>query len=77
MDKRDKLLAKNQKDNSEKNRLISEAFEENEEIAIIRKEIKHIEDALNIQPTAEFSRYYQRAEEIKAEVKHRLHPNEE
>lgn len=43
-----------------------------DEIAILRKEIHHIETALNITPTEEFSAYYNEAENAKAEVKANL-----
>jgi hypothetical protein len=45
------------------------------EIAIIRKEIKHLADALSVPLSEEFLAYYSKMEEIKAEVKTDLHLN--
>ena len=45
------------------------------EIAIIRKEIKHLADALAVPLSEEFLAYYSKMEEIKAEVKTDLHLN--
>ncbi len=72
MTNRDKLLAKNNMDDSEKNALITAEYKENAEIAIIRKTLYAL---IHGEPIPEeFETYYQRAEEIKAEVKGRLHP---
>ena len=43
-----------------------------DELATIRKEIHHIEQALYITPTEEFAEYYNEAETAKAEVKARF-----
>ena len=73
MTNRDKLLAKNNMDDSEKNALIIAEYKENAEIAILRKTLYAL---IHGEPIPEeFEAYYQRAEEIKAEVKGRLHPN--
>lgn len=73
MTKRDKLLAKNNMDDSEKNALITAEYKENAEIAILRKTLYAL---IHGEPIPEeFEAYYQRAEEIKAEVRSRLHPN--
>ena len=42
------------------------------ELAILRKEIMHIEEALNIQPTEEFSAYCTEAENKKRQLKKEL-----
>ena len=73
MTNRDKLLAKNNMDDSEKNALITAEYKENAEIAILRKTLYAVIHGLPIPD--EFETYNQRAEEIKAEVKGRLHPN--
>lgn len=73
MTNRDKLLAKNNMDDLEKNALITAEYKENAEIAILRKTLYALIYGLPIPD--EFDAYYQRAEEIKAEVKGRLHPN--
>lgn len=73
MNNRDKLLAKNNLDDSEKNSLITAEYKENAEIAIIRKTLYALIHGLPI--PQEFEAYNQRAEEIKAEVRNRLHPN--
>lgn len=72
MTNRDKLLAKNNMDDSEKNALIIAEYKENAEIAILRKTLYALIHGLPIPD--EFEAYNQRAEEIKAEVKGRLHP---
>jgi len=73
MTNRDKLLAKNNMDDSEKNALITAEYKENAEIAILRKTLHAL---IHGEPIPEeFEAYNQRAEEIKAEVKGRLHPN--
>jgi hypothetical protein len=43
-----------------------------DELALLRKEIHHIEQALDITPTEEFSAYYNEAENAKAEAKANL-----
>lgn len=43
-----------------------------DELALIRKELHHIEMALNIAPTNEFAEYYNEAETTKADVKERF-----
>ncbi len=72
MTKRDRLLKANDLKGMEINALIQKEHEYGDEYALLRKEIKHIEDALNITPTEEFARYYAEAEAVKAEVKARL-----
>ena len=59
-------------DDSEKNALITAEYKENAEIAILRKTLYALIHGLPIPD--EFEAYNTRAEEIKAEVKGRLHP---
>ena len=59
------------------NEKISESHKYGDEFALLRKEINHIEEVLNITPTEEFSDYYAEAEAIKADVKRRLNLVEE
>ena len=54
------------------NNRISENHKYGDEFALLRKEIRHIEEVLNITPTEEFAKYNAEAESIKAEVKARL-----
>lgn len=75
MTNRDKLLIKNGREGFDINKKIESEHMDGDQFAILRKEIRHIEQALNIQPTTEFAEFDNRAEEIKAEVKGRLHPN--
>ena len=49
------------------NYAMNEAHPNGDEYAILRKEIKHIEDSLSITPTAEFSQYYADAEKAKSD----------
>ena len=77
MTNRDKLLKVNNLKGLEINALITEAHKYGDEYALLRKEIKHIEDSLMIRPTDEFNAYYEEAERIKEEVKKRLEPDEE
>jgi len=72
MTKRDRLLKANDLKGMEINALIQEEHKYGDEFALLRKEIKHIEDALYITPTEKFARYYAEAESVKAEVKNRL-----
>lgn len=72
---RDRLLAANNMDDSEKNKLITKEFKENAEIAIIRKTLHALIHGDPIPD--EFEIYHQRVEEIKAEVEARLHPQKE
>ena len=72
MTDRDKLLKANNLEGLEIDKEISKAHPYNDEVALLRKEIHHIEQALNIAPTAEFEAYYNEAERVKAEVKERL-----
>lgn len=66
-----RLLQKNSKDVVQF--LVEKRMKRNhtkgDELAILRKEIHHIEQALSITPTEEFSAYYNEAENAKAEVK--------
>lgn len=54
------------------NKRISQSHPHGDEYAILRKEIAHIEEVLNITPTEDFQRYNAEAEGIKAEVKAEL-----
>ena len=45
------------------------------ELALLRKEIHHIEEELHITPTQEFAEYYAEVEEIKQEAKEELEIN--
>ena len=69
---RDELLKANNLAGLEIDAIISENHKYHDELALLRKEIFHIEQALNIAPTAEFEAYYNEAERVKAEVKERL-----
>lgn len=70
----ERLLQKNRKDVVQF--LVEKEMKRNhtkgDEIATIRKEIHHIEQALDIKPTAEFEAYYNEAETAKVEVKARF-----
>ena len=72
MTNRDKLLKANNLASLEIDKQIQKGHKYGDEYALLRKEIHHIEEALNITPTEEFSAYYAEAEEIKASVKERL-----
>ena len=72
MNVRDELLKANNLAGLEIDAIISENHKYHDENALLRKEIHHIEHALNIAPTAEFEAYYNEAEIVKAEVKERL-----
>ena len=72
MTNRDLLLKKNNLEGMEIDKTITENHKYHDELALCRKEIFHIEQALNIAPTAEFEAYYNEAERVKAEVKARL-----
>ena len=72
MTNHDKLLKVNNLAGLEIDKQISKDHPYNDEVAILRKEIHHIEQALNISPTEEFAQYYTEAESKKAEVKARL-----
>lgn len=72
MTNREKLLKANNLEGMEIDEILSENHKYHDELALCRKEIFHIEKALNIEPTAEFEAYYNEAEKVKAEVKARL-----
>ena len=72
MTDRDKLLKANHKEGMEIDQLIRKDHPDNDEIALLRKEVKHLAEALNVPLTAEFEAYYEEAERVKAEVKERL-----
>lgn len=72
MTSRDRLIKKNKLEGMEIDRRISENHKYNDEFALLRKEIRHIEEVLNITPTEEFAKYNAEAESIKAEVKAHL-----
>ena len=69
----ERLLQKNSKDVVQF--LVEKKMRKNhtkgDELAILRKEIHHIEMALNIAPTEEFADYYNEAETAKADAKAR------
>lgn len=67
----ERLLQKNRKDAVQfvVEKRMRKNHTKGDEIAIIRKEIHHIEQALGIKPTAEFEAYYNEAENAKAEAK--------
>ena len=69
---RDELLIANNREGFDINEQIEAEHKDGDQFAIIRKEIRHIEQALNIQPTEEFKTFDERAEAIKATVKARL-----
>ena len=72
MTNRDKLLKENNLAGLEIDKTITENHKYGDELALCRKEIKHISEALNVPLTAEFEAYYNEAERVKAEVKERL-----
>lgn len=72
MNSRDKAIKKNNLEGLEIDAIISENHKYNDENALLRKEIKHISEVLNVPLTAEFEAYYNEAERVKAEVKERL-----
>lgn len=57
------------KESIEIDKRISSAHKYNDELALLRKEIHHIEEVLNITPTEEFAKYHAEAEAVKAEIK--------
>ena len=69
---RDELLKANNLASLEIGAIISENHKYHDELALCRKEIKHISEVLNVPLTAEFEAYYNEAERVKAEVKARL-----
>ena len=72
MNNRDRLLILNGREGFDINQKIEAEHMDGDQFAILRKEIRHIEQALNIQPTPEFAEFDARAESIKAEVKAHL-----
>lgn len=70
----ERLLQKNRKDVVQflVEKMMRKNHTKGDEIAILRKEIHHIETALNITPTQEFAEYYNEAESAKANVRQRL-----
>ena len=73
----ERLLQKNRKDAVQfvVEKRMRKNHTKGDELAILRKEIHHIEQALNIAPTEEFAEYYNEAETAKVEVKATLNPN--
>ena len=72
MNSRDRLIKKNKLEGMEIDAIISENHKYHDENALLRKEVKHLAEALNVPLTAEFEAYYNEAEAVKAEVKERL-----
>ena len=72
MTSRDRLLIKNGREGFDINQKIEAEHMDGDQFAILRKEIRHIEQALSIQPTKEFAEFDSEAEAIKAKVKARL-----
>ena len=69
---RDELLKANNLASLEIDAIISENHKYHDENALLRKEVKHLAEALNVPLSAEFEAYYNEAERVKAEVKERL-----
>ena len=72
MNLRDELLKANGMEGFEIDKEIQKDHPYNDEVALLRKEIKHISEQLNVPLSAEFQMYYTEAERKKAEVKERL-----
>ena len=72
MTDRDKLIKANHKEGMEIDQLIRKDHPDNDEIALLRKEVKHLAEALNVTLSEEFEAYYNKAESVKASVKERL-----
>lgn len=72
MTDRDKLLKRNNLASMEIDAKIRKDHPYNDEVALLRKEIKRIADFLDISLSEEFIAYYNEAENIKTEVKERL-----
>ena len=77
MTNRDKLIKKNNLEGMEISEKITRKYKDNKELALLRKEIRHIEEALNIAPTEKFAEYYEDAETAKANIRQRLAEGEE
>ena len=54
------------------NQRMEELHKDGDEFALLRKEIRHIEEVMNITPTEDFAKYNAEAESIKAEERARL-----
>ena len=72
MTDRDKLLKRNNLAPMEIDAKIRKEHPYNDEVALLRKEIKHIAEQIPVSLSAEFMAYYAEAERKKAEVKERL-----
>ena len=70
----EKLIRKNRSDAYQwkVERKIRRKHTHGDEIAILRKEIAHIENALNVEPTDEFGAYHVECEGIKTETKNEI-----
>ena len=77
MTSRDRLIKKNGLEGMEISEKITRKYKDNKELALLRKEIRHIEEALNITPTKKFADYYEDAEAAKANIRQRLAEGEE
>ena len=77
MTSRDRLIKKNKLEGMEISEKITRKYKDNKELALLRKEIRHIEEALNIAPTKKFAEYYEDAEAAKANIRQRLAEGEE
>ena len=69
---RDELLKANGMEGFEIDKEIQKDHPYNDEVALLRKEIKHIAEQIPVNLSAEFVAYYAEAERKKAEVKERL-----
>ena len=72
MTNRDRLIKANNMEGLDISGKITKKYQYNKELALLRKEIHHIEQALNITPTEKFTEYYQDAEAAKTAVRDRL-----
>jgi len=70
---RDKCILANGKEGMDINAEINELHPDGDEYALLRKEIHHIEEVLNITPTEKFAKYYADAENAKTKVRARLY----
>ena len=76
MTNRDTLLKANNLAPMEIDAKIRKEHPFNDEVALLRKEIKRLATALNVPLSEEFEAYYAEAEGVKASVKERLNPKE-
>ena len=72
MTDRDKLLKQNNLAPMEIDAEIRKEHPFNDEVALLRKEIKRIADEAGVSLSAEFQAYYAEAEAVKTKVKERL-----